>query len=494
MKRIGMFATWLLRIMARICGSDIFLYFVIGWFIIEAVWIAVSFRYPLVFDERYHLGVIDYFANHLSPIALHQASRYDTYGNMAYSNASLYHFIMSFPYRVIAYFTNNFETQVILLRILNVLLAASSLWLFARLFQELGIRKVFANLALFFYSIIPVVLFVSATISYDNMLLPLTAYFFLIGTRIVNKQVNISFQDYIKFMLVGLLACLVKFTFLPIFIVGIGCLAIRGFRKNRRQYIGQLLAGFMKDRSPRLYLLMSLGVLLLGLFSIRYIYPVLNYGTPLPDCRLVMSEDRCLKGSVYFATQKIVQTKATRGPVQIEVYAEQWVQNMASQFDESAANTGTRIEFGKTLPLLSLLLISSVFVGLAVLVYMWRSMDKTEGWHFSITLIVVFFIVLFAFNAMSYYSANMDLNTQTRYSLSVLPIVLVMSLVAINRLLEGRPGTKLILLVAVIFLCTQGGGDIRHILASNDSWYWGNPTMTHINDHLRNVLKPLVKQ
>ena len=491
--KISMIARRTLTQISNICSSNRFLWLTIGFFVIESAWVATSFRFPMLFDEQYHLKAIEYFAHHLSPLAIHQAPQYDMYGNMAFSNASLYHYLMSFPYRLIVHFTTNFQVLITALRMINILLAAAGLWIYAKLLHEIGVRRVFINLSIFFYSIIPIVIFVSATISYDNLLLPLTAYFFLIGSRIIQAKKKPDSYAYIKFLLVGMLACLVKFSFLPIFAFGVGYIVVFSYRKYGKSLFWELVHNF-KISSHSRYALATLAILVSLLFTARFVYPTIVYRTPMPDCSRVMTYSRCLKGGVYYGKEQAIKTKSTRVGIPIESFAQYWAASMASQLDISAANTGTKISFGRVLPILSSFMTISIFVGITALLYMWRSLRKTESWNFLMILVIGFLGFLFLFNATAYYSANSDLNTQTRYALSLYPLCMAMAFTAINQLMGRSSTIKLALLVLILFLCTQGAGDIKHIVTSSSDWYWSqNGFVDHINSNIRSLIGPFVK-
>jgi len=200
------------------------------------LWVALSFRFPLLFDERYHFDVINIFSHGFSPIITDQPPAYDLYGSLTFGSASLFHYLMSFPNRAILLFTNDLFTQVVILRILNILMAASGLWLFGRVFRTIGIKQIYVNISLFFYSLIPLVIFIAATISYDNMLLPLTGGFMLAGLKILQNKGNKAI-DYTLFIVIGLFATLVKFTFLPVFVGSMIYVVIVEIRKSGRSTV-----------------------------------------------------------------------------------------------------------------------------------------------------------------------------------------------------------------------------------------------------------------
>jgi hypothetical protein len=106
----------------------------------------------------------------------------------------------------------------------------------------------------------------------------------------------------------------------------------------------------------------------------------------------------------------------------------------------------------------------------------------------SITLI----LAIFVFNIASYYSANTDLNVQSRYFFSILPILIAMSIVATNELLGKRPLLKVVLLFFFVVITLQGGGLTKHIIGSNDKWYWQRPKIININTKTRQIIEPLI--
>lgn len=485
----------ILKALKSLVGSDKFLWASIIFFALESVWVAISFKFPMVFDERYHVGVIDYFTHHLLSTNLTQDRSYDMYGNIAFSNASLYHYAMSFPYRFIVHFSHSFEVQIIFLRLINIAMAASGLLLFSKLFIRIGVSKSITNLVILFFSIVPLFIFVSATISYDNMLFPISAYFFLVGVNIV-KANEIQTGEYVKFVTVGLLGVLVKFTFMPILIVGLLYVAVLGYRMHGRKLISTLTryprSASMKTADGAIIVVF---VLFSVLFVARYAYPVLRYHTPLPDCSVILTHDRCETNGVYYAVELAKDSKNQRTAKSIEDYLGFWIGSMTSQFEISASPVGSKIEIGRLLPIIYMTLSLGTFTGLVILLYMWRSLKKSQSWYFLITLSLALVISLFMFNASAYYSANTDLNTQTRYLLSVMPIFMVMAAVALNTLIGKRPALKLAVIGFLCLLCTQGAGDIKHILVSSDSWYWDNNTFVQkANSDVRSILKPLVKE
>ena len=138
-----------------VLSSTILTYILLLFFFLQAFWVAVSYRFPMLFDENYHYSVIKYFINNPSPIITSQNTKYDVLGNLMYSNASLFHQLMSYPLLFMQRITDNFMFGVIGLRIICIMLTVSGLYLFIKLFMDNGVPRIFANLTIFVYSMLP---------------------------------------------------------------------------------------------------------------------------------------------------------------------------------------------------------------------------------------------------------------------------------------------------------------------------------------------------
>src|SRR6185312_5810861 len=101
------------RRILTIVSSPRFFWAIVLLLAFQASWIALSARYPMAFDEDFHFGVIRIYAHHLSPFLSGQPPGADAYGAVAHDPSYLYHYLMSFPYRLISLFTDNQTAQVI---------------------------------------------------------------------------------------------------------------------------------------------------------------------------------------------------------------------------------------------------------------------------------------------------------------------------------------------------------------------------------------------
>jgi hypothetical protein len=128
-----------------------------GLFIFQSTWIALTMRYPGAFDENFHLGLIKIYSHQWLPFIGDQPPLAEVYGAVARDPSYLFHYLMSFPYRFIQLFTDSQTLTVILLRLINVAIAATGIMVFSRVLARLPMSAAARNVALYFYAAIPVV-------------------------------------------------------------------------------------------------------------------------------------------------------------------------------------------------------------------------------------------------------------------------------------------------------------------------------------------------
>jgi hypothetical protein len=142
-----------------IVGSKKFFWAIILLFIIESVWFALSARYPMAFDEAYHLTSIQIYSHQFSPFFFKQPPGPLTYGPLVHNTSYLFHYLMSYPFRFIRFFTKDLTTQVIFLRFIDIGLFTWALFLFKKLLLKVKHEPALANITILFFILIPIVPF-----------------------------------------------------------------------------------------------------------------------------------------------------------------------------------------------------------------------------------------------------------------------------------------------------------------------------------------------
>ena len=469
-------------------ASDKFTWFVIGLFIVQALWIALSFRFPMIYDETAHFGFIQSYSEHLSPYTE------DVPGNMTVQ-VSLFHYGLSFVYRFVHVFTNDTTFQVIILRFINIALFTVGLLLTRKLLQKVHIRAGYINVALLIFVLLPLTPLVGATINYDNLLFPLTILYMILAVDILQKRQALNWTRAVMLVTVGCFTALVKYTFLPVFLASL--IFIFGYYlivdRERLSKLGKFPTHF--SLSKRSLLLAALAVFAVGLFSITYIRNVAVYGSIKPSCTELLSKKECLSNGIIARNAHAKETAAERPVEPLYKFASIWVKNMVTMSGLSG-NSTTKGAFvlRKPLPIMTLTVFLGLIVSLGVLLYSWRSLEKNIGWYFLLAMFVVLVAALFVVNAKSYYSLHVAYANQPRYLLSLLPIFIAVAVAAIGLILKKRRTLKVIILLTVVALFSQGGGVITHIVRSDDNWYWQNNVVVGMNHAAKRILQPLVKE
>jgi hypothetical protein len=475
-------------------GSKLFFWLVVGLFIFQALWIAFSFRYPMMYDEGFHFSIIKIYSHQLSPIIVDQPVRYDALRDLTHEGSKLFHYLMSFPLRLSGIFTNNEAAQVIFLRVLNVLMAAAGLVIFRKIFRNLGIRLIYTNIAILLFILIPIVPFVAATINYDNLLLPLTAFYLLICVRILRNYKQARWYEYANLVTLGCAASLVKYTFLPVFAASVLYLAIFLWKKTRKTFFAAIKASFIRTAKLQVAIVISGLIIAVSLFSIVYVQNVVRYGTPNPSCTQTMPKERCLSSAIERRNTQARTTRDQRKAVAPPRYVEAWLNTMATVSTVTATTTTKgNVAVRGELPVIYNFLFFGAFLAGAVLLYAWRSLRKNAGWYFGATMTAVLFLSVFYVNFKGYYTVHIAYANQPRYLLSLLPFALVMVVIAASFVLRNHVRTKLLSLAVALVLLVQGGGAVTHILLSQDNWYWQDNRVIRANHAAKKVLAPLIK-
>jgi hypothetical protein len=464
-------------------------YLSLGFFSLQSLWIAVSFRYPGIFDESYHYGVIKYFTTVISPVVTSQPAYMDEYQNLAYGNASLYHYLLSMPLRLFELFEFGTTTKIILLRVMNVAMVAVGLWLFAKTFDSLGIKKAFSNLMIVLYAFLPLSLLVASTISYDNLAFALTGVMMFYGVRLQVKNPKI-WIDAAIFLMAALALSLVKFSMLPLSFAAILYLGIVLFMDRKK------LRPIAVHSRPnwRLVMLAAGTVVIATLFVLRYVVSEIKYGSVLPECNVVLTDARCRAGNLYAVEEATYGTRNDRPAEPPQQYALSWAKTVLLQLDTTAVTQKdtNKLLIGSAMPLNALFLSLGVWIGAAGILLAWHRLPKNRAVYFVLTASVFYVAAVFAFNAMSYYRVHQEINTQARYLLPVVPVFMVYAISSISMLLGKNTRLKMTLLAGLLIVMAQGGGVVKPMINSQPEWYFNNSPMTPVNDVLRENLKKVV--
>ena len=504
----------MIRKLTHFIGSNKFFYLIVVVFTLEASWVALTARYPQAFDENFHFGLIQLYAKHWLPFFDSQPPDAGVYGAVARDPSYLYHYLMSFPYRVLTHIVSSQSTQIIALRFINVALAASSLFVYARLLKQTSLGGAYRNAILFFFTAIPVFPILAGQISYDNLILPLIGTILLMTIIFIRNLQNNLFKGPLlaNIILVGLITSLVKYAVLPL-LLGVAIYVASGLFMYIRCNPGRLgeyvpRIRHMRRLSVALYLV---AFLVVGtLFTQRYGVNVVRYHTPVPNCAQVISVDECIEYAPWGRDYQFARDNVAWQRDGLWRYSNTWIRQMMNEFFFSVyslprANTNI-VDYWGAPPVSWLIntgwivLSAGVALSLVFASRLWRSVVV----RLFVIVTVLYVGALFADNYHSYLVTAIPVSIHGRYVLPLIPLVLVLFCLAgrealwfvskhassVRSLLSG---VKISIFVVLALLCTQGGGIITDIVRSSEENFWPQSSLAQkANTNAKRKLKEVV--
>jgi len=487
--------------LVRFIGSQFFFILTLVAFVLQAGWIAVSSRYPMAFDEAYHLGLIKIQSQQLSPIITHQPPGPAVYGALTRDPSYLYHWLMSFPYLWVTNHMHTFMSQVVTLRLINVAMFTVGLVLFKMVLAKTKASAAIINVALLFFILTPVVTLLAAHINYDNLLVPCIAGSLVLTLqfreRLLDKH-QLSSCTLLGLLILCCLASLVKYPFLPIFagiVAYIAYLLWTVSHKGRHSL--HLWKGWKRDWGgvpnwQRAVLIISL-VVSVGLFSYTYGANLILYQNPIPQCGQVLGPARCQAygpwARNYHAAQHIVN-----GP-NILYFMVNWIAGMFQRlFFVVNGSTGPAVYQNDLAPILA----GVAAIGGAIGLFLFfrhgrRNLERDRVLAVLMFIALSYVVALWGRNYHDYVHLGEMVAINGRYLVPIILPFYVAAAAGWQQWLAGRTRLTLGLLVVSVVLCLQGGGIVSYIAYSNQYWYWpDNAWVLTTNKHLQDVVKPLV--
>lgn len=486
----------------RCIGSEKFFYASLVFLAFEALWIALSGLYPMAYDENFHLGIIQLYAQHLSPVWSGPVKA-DGLGVVWRDPSYMYHYLMSFPYRLLALITHDERTRVVVLRLFNIVFMVTGIYFYRRVLLLTKASRQLVNVVFALLVLTPTVPFLAAQLNYDNLLFLLVALSLLLTIRLVRevRERQVSAARWQLAAVLYLLSSLVMYAYLPIFAALAMWLCFETVHAYGWRNLGAPFRDWWKSFA-RLRLAARIALLLLvlvasGLFAERYGVNAVDYGNPLPDCAQVLYVDQCLTYAPWRRNYDIYQAKIAGKlpPVNTNpfVYTAQWAGTMSYQLFYTLNGLKGNFTTGEPLPLPLYLAIATWIVGLLLVIWKWRRIVR-QPWMAGLLFVAgMYLLALWARNYSDFLHLHLAVAIQARYLVQVLPIVYLLVAMAFAQTLGARRRIKIALAtIAIAVLLFEGGGAMVFVLRSNASWYWPDPIVKAINSGARDVLKRFV--
>jgi hypothetical protein len=456
----------------------------------------------MAFDENYHFGLIQIFSHQWLPFITNVSSTSAVYGEITRYDSYLYHYLMSFPYRLIALFIHQQVAQIIILRFINIGLFVGGMFIFRNLMSRLNISKRLVNFSLLMLVLIPIVPFLAATISYDNLtfiLVPLIANLALNCRNDIIKLKKITVTNLILLLIVGFLGSLVKYPFLPIFCAVIMYIIVIFIRAPSKAKLLKTIPDSFKRLKLWLKIILVVGIIISGgLFIERYGINLVQYHSLEPDCGKIQSVEYCIQygpwGRNYNIATNIVVNNPPLDPP-IWLFIPYWLGNMMYRL-----YFAINYDYSSALPLPIPITVASIIgaVGLILCFVFWKSIIYIDRRLILFGAIIVLYVgSLFYVNFSQYLQYRTTLAINGRYLVVILPLAFIWIGLAyrnlFNILLKARVQTFMsIFSVVIILLLLQGGGASTHLVSSESNWYWQNKTLINFNLTLKNIASSLI--
>lgn len=471
----------------RLLASRYFFLLVIVFFAAQMVWIAFSGAYPMLFDEEYHLGIIEIYSRQISPFITMQPPEAAFHGDITRYASYFFHYLMSFPYRAISQFSTDLMTKVIIMRLICIALVVVGVWLFRKVLLNFGLSRAVVHAAILVFSLIPLVPFSFAQVNYDALLfvfLGLLLYF----TQKASLKSSRQAWFICLFIITAGFAAITKFTVLP---VVLGCLIFMGtviYRQYQTNVFKVLLNQVRQMPRWRLVLTGLFLILSLGLVAERYGVNLATYKSIEPRCDAVRPPSECLAYTVYRRDQawrQNFQAKSYRLMNPLEYSVSYWIPHIFNDFFVTGARVDqnksglslrslpTKLESNGGNPLLRLGA-WAIFIAAAATIAAGAIRRKLAPqpffWLFGIILII-YSVALWLKNYSDYLSIGTPVAAQGRYYVWLLIPILAMAALAFKAQFKN-PKLYLGVFLISLLLLSQGGGTANYILYSNKGWYW----------------------
>lgn len=343
------------KLINDIISSRFFLIFSFIWFIIQSTLIAVSTRFGVPPDEAYHYEFIQLFTKSgWSPFLENQIG-YNSLGEAVETPFFMYHYLLSIP----NHFFGDGDLSILMLRLVNILLGLCSLILIYKIAKLLKMSSYFVNISIFMAANTIMFIFISASVSYDNLFILVSLFSIFLILKILQNPTVLNILLFTLLILVGVH---IKNTFLVVALILVSLLMFRVHKTIKPKLGLQVLSNFSKNLRPLHILLIFLIAMMSIIFIQRYVSNVITYGSFEPSCAKVLSIEECRENGVFARNERLDNME--RPPASINGY--QYVSDWIVLMNERTYGVFAHIEY-KINSFLLFIIQSSLLVGMLII-------------------------------------------------------------------------------------------------------------------------------
>lgn len=485
-----------------VLSSSKFIFVILGLFLAQAIWLVYTIQFPMAFDESYHFGIIQVYAHQWLPFITTEPANASGYGVITRYDSYLFHYLMSFPYRIISLFISDWATQITSLRLINVALFAGGIVLFRQLLIRFNVSRALVHFTLLMFVLIPVVPILAATINYDNfvfLLVPIVVGLTLTCITSLLKSNSLPARSFILLISVGCIGSISKYAFTPIFVAALLCVFIVWLRNRQKMHaLKSIVPSFKKLRRPIQIILTVFIVISSGLFLERYAGNLVMYHGFEPDCPQVKSLKSCLTYGPWKRNYELAANVEANNPPynpHVALYPFYWVSELIRKLYFTI--NYNFVEYAP-LPIPIGLAWAIGSIGTVLVIIFWRSIVHIDKRLLILILIIGLYLAgLFYATFIAFIKYHTAVAINGRYLIPILPFILLWIGLAYQQLFRAvlrkrARDSAAIFSVVILLLALQGGGAATYLLRSQPIWYWQYQPLIDFNNGLKNAISPLV--
>jgi hypothetical protein len=483
-------------------ASDYFFLASLVLFVIACGWVALASLYPMAFDEEFHYGLIQIYATSWLPYGIEHTADMAQFGPATADASYLFHYLMSFPYRVLNGIGLPDVAIVIILRLLNLGFVVAGVVLFKRALLRAGASVIITHVGLFMFLLIPTLTMLAAQINYDNLLFLVIAWCVLLVVTMTNGMLRdgkVLLRESVLLAVAVLIGMSIKYAFLPVAAaLFIWLVMVFTFSMSKRR-VG--MSAIMHDIRKQFFTISTrtrvalAGLAVLSLFfASHYVVNALTYGSPIPSCEQVFTEQECTAYGPWNRNRNYV---ADRSPNFVplsypEYMVTEWAPGMTGRLTFALAGKTNGFQTKEPLPVVIIgFIILTIISSVCLVIQMVR---RRVTWLTWLTLLMFFvYIAVLSFQLYGdYVETAKPVAINGRYLIPLLPLVSVVLIQAIRGVLARVPSTYLAAASAALLLLfiIGGAGAGTYIVQSEQHWFWpGFGQMSH--DILQTIVTAL---
>ncbi|HRJ06053.1 MAG TPA: hypothetical protein PK096_00590 [Candidatus Saccharibacteria bacterium] len=470
-----------------VLASSSFFWLTVGLFSLGAIWVATASLYPMAFDEDFHMGLIKIYATSWLPYGIEHTRDMSVYGSATADPSYLFHYLMSFPYRLLEFLAVPFDTIVVLLRLLNIGMFVGAMVVFRKALISAGISRLITHVSLALFSLIPIAPVLAGQVNYDNLALLFVALSLLLTIRITNSLRETGTVPAAAFWLVVIVILFgmpTKYAFIPIAAALVLWLVFTLLKTRRKIPFKQHARRLITDThalSTKSRLFLAAGLIAGTFFSAHYVTNFVQYGSPIPSCEKVFDTQACLAYGPWRRDFRLeAERPASFVPLPFAGYLTRyWVPDMGFRLTFAVAGPTNGYQTKKPLSFLYPMLMVVGSIGVVVLLAMaWRLRDQPLVWILllaSLLYLGTLAVKLYG----SYVATTQPVAINGRYLLPLLPIAAAVIMYAIQRLFQRRNLQvvgPIVAAIAIIVVLITGGGIGTYVIQAEPHWFfpgWG---------------------